>query len=209
MIVMVSGATKTIRQYADSQNLGCLLTPRSRNSFESMCGLPWAADNDAFNGFEEARFLTMLERIRGTNPIFVTSPDVVSDSRATMELFFYWEPIIHAHSLPVALVLQEGQESLDMPWSRLEAIFVGGSTEYKLGPEVRWLVREAKWRKKWVHMGRVNSYRRLQYARAIGCDSIDGSGYSRFPETYLPGVLKFLRHEQMTLPLDELFEESW
>jgi hypothetical protein len=34
-------------------------------------------------------------------------------------------------------------------------------------------------------MGRVNSLRRLAYAAAIGCDSIDGTQWVRFRDTYL------------------------
>ena len=50
----------------------------------------WAADNNAFVGFDEIRFAAMLRRIvRGVRcegwpaPAFVTMPDVVGDHRAT------------------------------------------------------------------------------------------------------------------------------
>lgn len=203
MLLLVSGATKTIRRYAGHPHLGCLLTPNTGNTVESFCGLPWAADNAAFSGFDEAKFMQMLEKIHGTEPLFVVAPDAVADAKTTLELFQRWEPIIHGYGLPVAFVLQDGQEKLDMPWSRFEAVFIGGSTEYKLGPEVRWLVREAKWRKKWVHMGRVNSFKRLAYAREIGCDSVDGTGYSMFPDTHIPKALKFLESEQVSMQFDE------
>ena len=52
---------------------------------------------------------------------------------------------------------------------------------------------EAKARLKWVHMGRVNSLRRLRYASAIGCDSADGT-YLRFgPDVNLPTLQGWLR----------------
>lgn len=145
----------------------------------------------------------MLTKIAGTSPLFVTAPDVVADAARTLEMFDTWEPIIREHGLPVALVLQDGQEKLDMPWGRCEAVFIGGSTDYKLSGTVRWLVREAKWRGKWVHMGRVNSLERLRTARDMGCDSVDGTGYSMFPDTNLPGALKYLLHEQLTMDFDE------
>ncbi|MEK8217165.1 hypothetical protein [Paenibacillus sp. FSL L8-0463] len=206
MLLLVSGATSTVRKYASYPNLGCLLTPRSRNSFKSMAGLPWAADNDCFGGFDssaELRFRTMLNKISGASPLFVTAPDVVADAGRTLEMFNVWEPIIHSFSLPVALVLQDGQEHLCMPWGHCDAVFIGGSTAYKLSDKVRWMVREAKWRGKWVHMGRVNSLERLRYARDIGCDSVDGTGYSRFPDAHLPGALKYLQHEQAIFEFDE------
>lgn len=204
MIILVSGATKTVKKYSESHNLGCLLTPRSGNSFESMCGLPWAADNDCFNGLDELKFMLMLERIKGTDPLFVTAPDVVSEAEQTLELFWKWEKVIHSYNLPVAYVLQDGCQALTMPWGGCEAIFIGGSTEWKLGAEARQIVREAKWRKKWVHMGRVNSETRLTYAKDIGCDSVDGTGYSRFSETTLPGALKHLKNDQQAMSFEEI-----
>ncbi|MGG3456938.1 hypothetical protein ABES01_23505, partial [Paenibacillus rhizolycopersici] len=75
---------------------------------------------------------------------------------------------------------------------------------YKLSETVRWLVKEAKWRGKWVHMGRVNSRMRLSYARDIGCDSADGSGYSRFPDARLPDALKFLKDEQIAIEFNDI-----
>ncbi|WP_342480078.1 hypothetical protein NST07_20730 [Paenibacillus sp. FSL L8-0340] len=172
-----------------------------------MAGLPWAADNDCFGGFDgaaETRFRGMLTKIAGTFPLFVTAPDVVADAVQTMAMFEAWEPIIHAHGLPVALVLQDGQENLCMPWSRCEAVFIGGSTDYKLSKTVRRLVWEAKWRGKWVHMGRVNSLERLRIARDMECDSVDGTGYSMFPEANLPGALKYLQHEQVVMEFDDV-----
>jgi hypothetical protein len=49
------------------------------------------------------------------------------------------------------------------------------SGNIKLGPEVEAIVAEARARNVWVHMGRVNSLRRLAYAASIGCDSVDGT----------------------------------
>lgn len=203
MLLLVSGASTTVKKHAESENIGCLLTPRNGNTVESFGELPWAADNDCFNGFDETRFRQMLKKIQGGKPLFVSCPDVVADAQATMDMFNVWEAIIHAHGFPVALVIQDGQENLDMPWGRCEALFIGGTTEFKLGDKVRWLVREAKFRGKWVHMGRVNSNKRLEYARDIGCDSADGSGYSKFPDANIPPALSFLKHEQISIGFDE------
>ena len=40
-------------------------------------------------------------------------------------------------------------------------------------------------RGKWVHMGRVNSTRRIRYAASIGCDSVDGTKWVRWRDRYL------------------------
>ena len=68
-----------------------------------------------------------------------------------------------------------------MPWDYCVAIFIGGTDAFKLGAFAREVVQYGKLMKKWTHMGRVNSVRRLRYAQTIGCDSVDGSGMARFP----------------------------
>lgn len=195
MLLLVSGATTTVKKYSYHPNIGCLLTPDTRNRI--IHNLPWAADNAAFSGFNEHRFILMLERMRGTSPLFVSCPDVVGDYIQTNELFEKWEPIIHSYGYPVAYVLQDGCNNL--PWDRFEAVFIGGTTEYKLGREAREIVIEAKRRGKWAHMGRVNTQNRIVYAKEIGCDSIDGTGFSMFSQTHIPWALSVLEHDQITM----------
>ena len=156
-------------------------------------GLWWAADNDAYNGFNPGEFIKMLSKIRGQKKcLFVASPDVVGNARKTIELFDYWEPIIRSYDLQIALVGQDGLEGLEIPWDRFEAFFIGGSTEWKLSNGAFKLAKLAKEKGKWVHMGRVNSIRRLEIARLYGCDSVDGSGFSRFPDLKIPEALQFI-----------------
>lgn len=194
-----------MNRFRGHPNLGCFLTPRTGNSLESMRGFTFACDNGAFAGFDDESFIRMLDKVRHANPVFVTVPDVVGDAIKTYEMFLKWQPLLASYNLPAAYVIQDGQEKLDMLWSKIAAIFIGGSTEYKLSAEVRWLVREAKFRNKWVHMGRVNSFQRIQYAKDIGCDSIDGSGFSMFPDQKIPETLRFLENGQMALQFDEHF----
>jgi hypothetical protein len=50
-------------------------------------------------------------------------------------------------------------------------------------------------------MGRVNSLRRLTYAASIGCDSIDGTQWVRFRDTYLrQGLHACAAGQQLRLP---------
>ncbi|MBO9609179.1 MAG: hypothetical protein J7639_24705 [Paenibacillaceae bacterium] len=204
MLLLVSGASKTVRKHANSKHLGCLLTPQNGNTVDSFGGLPWAADNGCFNGFNPVAFVRMLEKIRDSSPIFIATPDVVAEAAATLELFMVWAPVIRWYEFPVALVLQNGQEFLPVPWDQVNAVFIGGDTTWKLGPAARRLVHEARQRGKWVHMGRVNSLVRLGYARDIGCQSVDGSGYSMFPDTNIPEALRFLEAEQTVLEFGEV-----
>ena len=62
MRLFVSGATDTLRRYRDSAHLGILLVPGAGNSLPSVLatGLPWAADNAAFSGFDPAAFCAFI-----------------------------------------------------------------------------------------------------------------------------------------------------
>jgi hypothetical protein len=117
------------------------------------------------------------------------------DAQATLERFLLWQGWI-SH-LPLAFVLQDGSEQPDMiPWDapRLTAVFVGGSDEWKLGPEAARLVREARQRGLYAHMGRVNSEKRIQYAKSIGCTSVDGTGWVTWRRANLPRGLRAIEH---------------
>lgn len=192
MIVLVSGATATMRRQP-SHRLGFLFVPRAKNNPAILDGRAWAADNGAFTGFNDAAFLRMLDGLRGVpGCLWVAAPDVVGDAAATLALFDEWEPRLRALGFPVALVAQDGLEIEAAPWARMDALFVGGSTEWKLGRAAAQLVRYAKARGLWVHMGRVNTRRRLRYARELGCDSVDGTCWSRYPDVQIANALRWL-----------------
>ncbi len=88
-------------------------------------------------------------------------------------------------------VAQDGLTPDFVPWMQIDALFIGGTDKFKMGTQALDLVVEARIRGKHVHMGRVNGPRRVRYAKAIGCDSFDGTSLSWFRDTYLK---KFLDH---------------
>ena len=188
MILLVHKALATLDTY-DLPNVGRLLSPRqySRAADTAESGRPWAADNDAFLAWDLDRYSMMLERIAGLSGcLFVTAPDVVGDNVATDQLWKIWSHVIHQTGLPAAYVAQDGARFDRVPWTGIDALFVGGTTDWKMGDDARWIVDEAKQRELWVHMGRVNSWQRLKYAMSIGVDSIDGTSLSRFTDRWLP-----------------------
>jgi hypothetical protein len=190
MLLLVTQGMPQMRQHAHP-SLGRLLTPRHYPKLEEMHGLSWAADNDCFQGLHERRWRAMLESIEHASGrcLFVVVPDEVADAGATAAMFERYHEEVRRHGLPVALVAQDGLE--DMPswlartWPRIHALFIGGGDEFRLGPAAESIAAEAKRRSKWVHMGRVNSERRIRYAASIGCDSIDGTKWVRWRDIYL------------------------
>jgi hypothetical protein len=93
---------------------------------------------------------------------------------------------------PAALVAQDGLEDLAVPWRDMDAMFIGGTTSWKLGPAAAGLAAQARRRGLWVHLGQVNSLRRMRYAQAIGCHSVDGTFLAFGPDRNLPTLLRWL-----------------
>lgn len=206
-LLLVTSAQPSLGQHPGLEgetyhpNLGRLIQPRHTSSIEttSASGLPWAADNDCFQGLDELAFVRMIDRIKGLpGCLFVTVPDVVGDARATAAQFDKWAPALERRGLPLALVAQDGLE--DMPdWlafqmHRLSALFIGGSTEWKESETARELAAQARDAGRWVHWGRVNTKRRFDLCVAPHGDSFDGSKFARFRKTYLDGGLEWARN---------------
>lgn len=118
MLLLVSGATTPVERLKSYPHLGHLVSPRSRNDPDWFLstGLPWAADNGAFSGFDPPAFLRMLDAIQGKpGCLFVVCPDVVGNAVEMLTLFGQWRQTIAGRQLPVAYVAQDGQEQLPMP----------------------------------------------------------------------------------------------
>jgi hypothetical protein len=203
MLLLACTSHPDIAEHFAHAHLGRLVQPRcyGRVRDTAEAGLPWAADNDAFVGFHEKRFRTMLGVIRGLpGCLFCAAPDVVADSRATLERFEEWGSVLRACGLPAALVLQDGITPQRVPWSQVDAVFVGGTTGFKLSEEAARVVAAARLRGLWCHMGRVNTARRIRYAASIGCHSCDGTQYVRWKRVHLQNGIRDAYHarEQQT-----------
>ncbi len=195
MILLVSGTTKSFTRAAAVRPLafGRLLTPANRNSIAWVTGdgKPWAVDNGCFHCLDAPAFTRLVGKVAGKlGLLWVAAPDVVGDARTTLERFREWLPMLRAAGVPVALVGQDGTEELELPWDDFACLFIGGTTRWKLSQASADLGFEAKRRGKMLHFGRVNSRRRLRAAFERGCDSVDGTGMSRWGDVHL---LKFAR----------------
>ncbi len=179
--------------------LGQLSTPNTGNRLTP--GVVWAADNGCFSDttpFVASRWLDWLDRQPRDNCLFAVVPDVVGDHVETLRRWDRWADTVRGLGFRPAFVLQDGCEWEDIP-NDTDCVFVGGSTEWKLGPQAARCVRYAKAEGMWVHMGRVNSRRRLRLAADLGCDSADGTYLAYGPDANLPKLLSWLRPEQPSL----------
>lgn len=209
MKLFVSGATATVAKYADSPMIGRLIQPRNGNDVQDLatCGLPAGADNDALAGVNPDALLNLWDRLaprRGDWLKFVTAPDAVmltangpyGDWPATLWLWRCWRPALLARKLPPAIVAQDGATPSDVPWDEIDALFIGGSTRWKMSQQAALLIRVAAKRGKWVHVGRINSFYRIGHFDQLPVNSFDGGQFSMFPETYIPKYLERLKHQQ-------------
>lgn len=188
-----------------SEAIGRLVTPRHYPSIAETVadGITIAADNDGFGGVDFEAFERMLEALEpyAESVKFVTVPDVVCDARGTFTLWGEWAPKVRARGLTPALVLQNGMvASADgvrfehdvIAWDEIGAVFVGGDDDYKQGVDVALIVLAARKIGRWVHVGRVNTVRRLRHAMALGADSVDGSGWAKFRDAMLPRYTRWI-----------------
>lgn len=186
MILFVSGATATSRRY---RRVGELIVPGARNKPDTLRLAPglWAMDNGAYSGFDAALFVAMLERFHGRLGCrFVAAPDAVADAHQTLLQWPFWSRLIRGVGFVPALVGQDGMTVGDLPWREMGALFIGGSTEWKLGPQAEALIAYAVARGLWVHMGRVNSQKRILEGARKGVCSWDGTKYSKWGDTWIP-----------------------
>lgn len=215
MLVMTTpnkGAKKVVE--AGAKGVAYFIQPNTHSGIKELVtgDVPWAADNAAFSNWQPERFDEMVQTIARelgntgykNPPLFVVVPDVPFNHNATLERFWEYADDLgdsrYGLGLPLAFAVQEGSELVykqtsredagdvtdGIPWDHIAAILVGGTTEWKLSDAAQEIIREAKARGKWVHVGRVNSSTRSDKVARMGADSYDGSSTSMFPDAHLP-----------------------
>jgi hypothetical protein len=156
---------------------GQLLTPltRYRNAKKK-----YAIDNGAYSGFDHAAFLSLLAREEENKELclFVTVPDIVGSARRTLEIWRFRNRIIR--HWPLALVMQDGMEDMEIPWDELTAVFIGGCDPWKDSKSAIDIVKTAKTLQKHAHVGRVNTLKRYKLFADAGADTCDGSGVAMY-----------------------------
>lgn len=159
--------------------VGQLLTPLTRYRLREP-DRPWAIDNGGFKRLDILALEALLKREEHHRDrcLFVCAPDIVGSAQRTLELFGLWKPKLDGW--PIALVCQDGQEHLPIPWGDIAAVFIGGSTNWKCSVHVEQIIKTAKIFGKWVHAGRVNDPQRFKHFEKLEVDSCDGSGLARY-----------------------------
>ena len=200
MLLLLTKAEGTLMRYPHP-NLGRLVQPRHYDNMAATVrnGRPWAADNDCFQGLDAQAYRRMLQTIPAGG-LFVTVPDVVGDHRATARRWARWSGYVRRLGHRPAFVLQDGCDRWSQVPDDANAVFIGGTTGYKLSATAAELVGEANACGMWTHMGRVNTRRRIRYAKSIGCKSVDGTAFAKFTDAHIGwGLAECAASTQMRL----------
>lgn len=178
------------------KDIGMMVGYRSKKDFNGQINrfdqCLWAADNGCFTNpnLNNSDFLKWLEHLKQfqDNCLFAVAPDVVGDAKATIERSESVLSEIRSLGYEAAFVAQDGLENLSIYWEKFDCLFIGGTTQWKCSDSAFHLIREGLRRGKWVHVGRVNSMRRILWARFAGAHSCDGTYIAFAPDKNLPNV---------------------
>jgi hypothetical protein len=151
-------------------------------------GFPYALDNGAWYAFanklpfDGESFLAAFDKL-GQGADFVVLPDIVAGGERSLEFSMNWSYRLD-RSCPQLLAVQDGMTAhMVSPLVGSDrGIFVGGTDEFKETSLPIWsqLARE---RQCYLHVGRVNTARRVALCNAANADSFDGSSASRYAVT--------------------------
>lgn len=160
-----------------------LLTPENP---KPRVGLLYGVDNGAWGchqrgeSFNVAAFEALVDR-HGGQADFVIAPDIVAGGMNSLHFSLPWiRRLIHLRR--VLLAVQDGMELRDVGLVLDKypvGIFLGGSTEWKLKTMYGWGMLATAMRR-YYHVGRVNTARRIRLAAEAGADSFDGTSATRF-----------------------------
>jgi hypothetical protein len=164
--------------------------------------LPFACDNDAYKAYlrkkkwEPTGWLNMLDKVRASHlrPLWCLVPDVVGDREATKESWKRYSPEVE---FVKAFAAQDGMTPDDVP-ADAAVIFVGGTTTWKWRSLPMWCKHFPR-----VHVGRVNTLRRLWTCEEYGVESCDGSGWFRGGQCgrRMNGLFQWLNGEKNETPM--------
>lgn len=181
-MIVYQSRTGTRRNLAEMRRYGFRLMVSMMGVWRTE-GFAYALDNGAWSCFtqgiawDEERFREFY-RLLGPEADFVVVPDIVAGGLASLRRSKKWLPELDGLRL---VPVQNGMSLDDVRplLSDTVGIFVGGDDEWKESTMRSWgqLAREVGC---YLHVGRVNTRRRVRLCQEAGADSIDGSSVSRF-----------------------------
>lgn len=206
MIYLTGSSNNRLKLRANDLGIGLMTQPDSAYSWTNHVPYynSWAADNGCYargDKFDSTRWLRWLDKAPRKGCLFATVPDVVADAIATLTRARPYLTQVREMGFPVGFVAQDGINDIQVPWDDIDALFIGGTTGFKYSGACRAIIKVAKKKGKWTHVGRVNSYGRLCYCFGMGVDSVDGNDLAFGPDQNLTKLTQWLKkiHQPRTL----------
>ena len=171
-------------------------------------GFPYALDNGAWTAFQKKEpfnvpaFEKALVKL-GADADFTVVPDIVAGGGASLDFSLSWLRRVQDASPNVLIPVQDGMVISDVEHLLGDqvGIFIGGGDVFKLTTMDAWCELGRR-RGCWVHVGRVNSAKRIKQCAMAGATSFDGSSASRYAVT-LPRLNDANRQQALKLWRDE------
>lgn len=157
-------------------------------------GFKYALDNGAWSAFTQGlpfdeRAFDKAFNLLGEKAEWFVLPDIVAGGMHSLDLSLNWMNRLGPNLPTVSLIaVQDGMKPDDVReyLGPRCGLFLGGSTSWKLETLHSWGIL-ARRRNCHLHVGRVNSTRRiLMCAAAGGAHSIDGTSASMYQKTVAP-----------------------
>lgn len=136
-------------------------------------GAPW----------DEAAFRALVGAL-GAGADFIVAPDIVAGGLTSLRLTERWLPRLDGIGRWRLVAVQDGMAADDVRplLGHGVGIFVGGSTPWKLATVRAW-GRLAAETGAYLHVGRVNTARRIALCASAGADSFDGTSATKYAVT--------------------------
>lgn len=187
-MILYASQTNTRRNLAIMRSYGWRLMIAATGQWNTH-HFPYALDNGAWHCFQHGKgwdpmlFQLLLLRL-GDGADFVVVPDIVAGGLESLAFSAEWLTRLDGLACRKLIAVQDGMREDDVAPLLGDdvGIFVGGSTEWKESTIPAWgALRRAT--ACYMHVGRVNTARRIRKCLAAGVDSIDGSSASRYAFT--------------------------
>ena len=179
-----------------------LLNPRGR---------AYALDNGAWSAFQQDRafdtdaFLRAVDLV-GEHADWIVLPDIVLGGQRSLDLSLSWLDKLKGIPTRLLIAVQNGMQPDDVRCylNPMVGLFVGGDTAWKESTCETW-GSLARRRNCYLHVGRVNSQRRIGICAAAGADSFDGTSVTRYAVTMRP--LDAARRQSDLFPASQIWTD--
>lgn len=149
-------------------------------------GFRYCLDNGAWSAFtsgqpfDEYAFQKAFEKL-GEAADFVVVPDIVCGGRQSLDFSLRWLERLQNSPSKLLIAVQNGIKPDDVReyLSPAVGLFVGGDTPWKLATVHSWSIL-ARRRACHLHVGRVNSAKRIDLCSRAGAHSVDGTSASMY-----------------------------